>query len=242
MTLIVLAMAGGALGVFCVLIARHYERLLCSGSIPDGDSLANAVRAAWCTPMFSIISVDAARRTNAVSRVIALLASLMLGGLYLRYGMSPTFACFGGAGLILLLLSCIDARVSLLPDALTQPLLWLGLICAWAGPGIDLESSLGGVVAGYGLLALPRWLWWRWRQQECIGAGDVKLLAALGAWVGAWAVVHVLMLACIAGAAFTVLHQRRWRPSGSYPFGPFMALAGMADFLSPSGLQSLFSI
>lgn len=235
-------MAGAALGLFCALTARHYERLLYAGFAADGDSLANAMRAALAAPLVPIIWVDDAGRADVVQLVASLSGGVMLAGMVARYGAAVAFPCMVAATLMMLMLACIDARTRLLPDALTQPLLWLGLLVAWNGAWLGLDSAIAGVIAGYALMAVPRWLWWFMRRQDAIGGGDVKMLAALGAWVGAWGVAHVLMLACVAGALFTALHQRSWRPSGTYPFGPFIALAGVADLLSPSGLQSTFYV
>lgn len=237
-----MATTGAGLGVFCALTARHYERLLDAGFAADGDTLASAICAARIAPLVPIIWVDGSGRADRLQLAAALAGGVVLAGVYARYGDDAVFVCRVAAVLMLLMLACIDARICLLPDALTQPLLWLGLVMAWQDAGPGLQPAMAGVITGYGLLAVPRWLWLCLRKQDAVGAGDVKLLAALGPWVGAWGVAHVLMLSCVAGALFTALHQRRWRPSGAYPFGPFIALAAVADFLSPSGLQSLFYV
>lgn len=242
MTWCVLALTGAVLGVFCARAAHYYEQRLATGRAPDDDSLTYAVRAALSAPVVPIIWVDDHGRTDPIPMLAALTSALMLAGLHARHGAGPELLCIGMAVCVLVMLSCIDVRLGLLPDALTRPLLWLGLVWAWAGGGIDVHTSVGGVLAGYILLTLPRWLWWHWRGLECMGAGDAKLLAATGAWVGVWGVVHVLMLACLACAVFAVLHQRRWRVAGAYPFGPFLAGAILADFLLPSGLQSVFYV
>lgn len=233
-------MTGGAAGVFCALTARHYDTLMRTGYYPDESSLAIAVRTALSVPIAPIIGADDVRGADWSLCIPALVSATMLAGLYACYGRGPEFVAVGTACVVLLMLSCIDVRVCLLPDALTRPLLWLGLICAWAGIGITVQASVGGAVAGYVLLALPRILWCCVRRTEGVGGGDVKLLAAVGAWVGAMGVVHVLTVACIAGTVFAMFHQRRWRPSGAYPFGPFIALGGLAEFMVMSGVQSWF--
>lgn len=169
----------------------------------------------------------------------ALLGGL-LAGLYLRLGATPGFVALAAASAVLVLLACIDLRTCLLPDALTQPLLWLGVASAWVGISIHLYSSIAGIMLGYALLAVPRLLWLWWKGIDGMGRGDVKLLAALGAWVGELGIMIVLAVACGAGIAFALVHQRQRRPRGAYPFGPFIALGAMTEFLFPSAVQSWF--
>lgn len=206
------------------------------GCRPDGGSLANAMRTALAVP---IIWADDARRSHLVPVMVGAATAAVLTALY-GWCDEVRFVFAGLACVVLVQLACIDARVCLLPDALTQPLLWLGLACAWAGIGPGVHDSVAGVFTGYLLLALPRWLWLWWRSQDAFGAGDVKMLAALGAWAGVDGIIRALAVACMAGAVFAALHQRRWRPSGAYPFGPFLALAGVAELLLQSALQSGF--
>lgn len=224
-------MTGGVVGLFCAASARHYHRLMGLGCRPDAASLMAALRATLTAPVTSIIGGDDAGWTRLLHLVAAAVASAALTGLYMRHGADATFLIFSFACTVLILLACIDVRVCLLPDALTQPLLWLGLLCAWAGFGIRIDDSVAGIVVGYLLLTVPRLLWLWCRQVDAVGAGDVKLLAALGAWVGAYGIIKTLAVACVAGVVFAAIHQRRWRPAGAYPFGPFIALGGMAEFL-----------
>lgn len=228
------------MGMFCARTAYCYGRLLCRRHVPDGACLMLALRMALAAPVMPIIGLDDAGRSYIMAVAAGAFSAVALAGLYMGYGATHEFVSVGVVCIVLVLLACIDVRVRLLPDALTLPLLWLGLCGAWAGAGIPLHDSVAGVMAGYAILAVPRlgWLWWR--RQEGVGAGDVKLLAALGAWVGSSGIVRVLVVACIAGVVAAVVHQRRWRPSGTYPFGPFLALGGLAEFLLVSGVQSWF--
>lgn len=224
-------MAGGVVGGFCALSARHYDRLLGLGCRPDAASLMAALRAALAAPDLSIIGADDAGRSRLLSIMAGAVTSVVLVGLYVRHGADVTFLFLSIACTVLILLACIDARLCLLPDALTQPLLWLGLLCAWVGFGIHVDDSIAGIAAGYLLLTMPRLFWLWWRRVDAVGAGDIKLLAALGAWVGAYGVTKTLAVACITGVVFAAIHQRRWSPAGAYPFGPFIAFGAMAEFL-----------
>lgn len=226
-----LTMTGCVVGVFCALAARHYDRLMGQGYKPDAASLMAAMQAVVAAPFTPIIGSDDAMGPRVLPVVAGAVSAAILAGLYLRHGGDVRLMPLGVACVILVLLACIDMRVCLLPDALTQPLLWLGLLCAWAGVGLSVRDSIAGVATGYLLLSVPRLLWLWWRKLDAVGAGDVKLLAALGAWVGAFGITRVLAVACIAGVVFAMIHQRSWRPGGAYPFGPFIALAGVAEFL-----------
>lgn len=172
--------------------------------------------------------------------LVACAGGTVLCLLFVVYGASLAFVAFGAVSMVLVLLACIDARSCLLPDALTQPLLWAGLATSLAGWPHGPASSLAGAMAGYAALAFLRYLGLWWRGAEAMGWGDVKLLAAMGAWIGPHAILHVLLLACLAAVLFAMLHQRRLMPRGFYPFGPFLAVAAMADFVGGSALQSWF--
>lgn len=170
----------------------------------------------------------------------SVLLAVLLAGLYLRLGAVPWFIALAVASVLLVLLACIDVRTCLLPDALTQPLLWLGIATAWAGIGIHVYASIAGIILGYALLAVPRGVWLWWRGIDGMGRGDVKLLAALGAWVGEFGIMMVLAVACVTGLVFAVMRQRPWCSREAYPFGPFIFLGAMTEFLFPSEVQSWF--
>lgn len=161
--------------------------------------------------------------------------------LYGRYGTGAFFWLALLVSTMLLLLADIDSRTWLLPDALTLSLLWLGVTVAWLGWGlVSLHASVAGLGSAYLLMALIRILGARACGPDALGAGDVKLVAALGAWFGDAAVMPVLLAACLGALMYAMVCQRRWRPRGMVPFGPFLAVAGGAALFSPSALQSWF--
>jgi len=136
------------------------------------------------------------------------------------------------AGLVLtwtlIALSGIDLRTQLLPDQLTLPLLWLGLLLALLPMMVDAESAILGAAIGYLSLWSVYWLFKLLTGKEGMGYGDFKLLAALGAWMGPVALLPMILLSSLIGAlvggSLIVLnkHQREI----PMPFGPFIAAAG----------------
>ena len=128
----------------------------------------------------------------------------------------------------LIALSGIDLKIYILPDNITLPLLWLGLLLNWQGLFTGLDSALLGAVAGY----LSLWLLYHAFRlltgKEGMGYGDFKLFAAIGAWLGWQMLPLVIILAAVAGAvigiALILLRGRdRAQP---IPFGPFLAIGG----------------
>ncbi len=133
----------------------------------------------------------------------------------------------------LLAASVIDLHHQLLPDDLTLPLLWLGLLVALFGLGTDLRSAVIGAMAGY----LSLWLVYQGFRlltgKEGMGHGDFKLLAALGAWTGWQYLVTIVLLSSLVGAICGLaLILLRGRARGApLPFGPFLAAAGWIALL-----------
>lgn len=129
----------------------------------------------------------------------------------------------------LITLTFIDIDTQLLPDDLTLPLIWLGLLVNLQGSFVPLSDAVIGAVAGYLSLWSVYWLFRFATGKEGIGYGDFKLLAALGAWLG-WMILPLIVLmssalGAIVGIAMIALrgHQR----DKPIPFGPFLAAAGL---------------
>ncbi len=140
-------------------------------------------------------------------------------------------ACFFSAAL--LALTWIDAKTFLLPDAITQALLWVGLIgSAMSLTLTPLMQALPGAVLGYSILWAVGWGFQTWAGKEGMGQGDLKLLAALGAWVGIWSLLPVLLIASVSGLIFGIVQKMRGQlgDNGHFAFGPFLALSGFACF------------
>lgn len=135
---------------------------------------------------------------------------------------------------LLIVATGVDARTQLLPDGLTYPLLWLGLLGAAAGTSgfPTAGQAIVGASIGYGLLWSVFWAFKLITGKEGMGYGDFKLLAALGAWLGAMALPWVLIGSTVAGVVFgvaTMVFKGRDRQA-PFAFGPFLAVAGAAVY------------
>ncbi|HEY2345275.1 MAG TPA: A24 family peptidase [Xanthomonadaceae bacterium] len=133
----------------------------------------------------------------------------------------------------LVALSGIDLRTTLLPDQLTYPLLWIGLLASTLGLFADPVSALWGAAAGYLSLWSVFWGFKLLTGKEGMGRGDFKLLAALGAWCGIKGVFPIVLISALLGAvigsAWLMLRGRdRATP---IPFGPYLAAAGWVQLL-----------
>ena len=152
------------------------------------------------------------------------------------HGHSPLALLWSAWSAALLALAVIDWDTTLLPDVITQPLLWAGLIAAALGWTISLNSALWGAAAGYLSLWAVNAAFKLIAKQDGMGAGDFKLLAALGAWLGWSMLLPILLLSSMVGAAVGV--AMKWRGElreGRYiPYGPFLILAaGVVVALGP---------
>jgi len=128
----------------------------------------------------------------------------------------------------LIALFMIDAQTMLLPDKLTYPLLWAGILLNMNGLFVTLEDSVIGAVFGYLSLWSVYWLFKLITGKEGMGYGDFKLLAALGAW-GGWQVLpFVIFCSAAFGAVFglSMMLLSKHRESVPMPFGPWLSMAG----------------
>lgn len=151
-----------------------------------------------------------------------------------RYGAQPLTLLWCAFGAVLLALALIDWDTTLLPDDLTQPLLWAGLTAAALSWTLPLRDALWGAVAGYLSLWSVYWLFKLTTGKEGMGFGDFKLLAALGAWLGWSMIVPIVLAASVIGAVVgLVMKASGALREGRYvPFGPFLAGAGLAVMLA----------
>ncbi len=134
---------------------------------------------------------------------------------------------------LLIAMSFIDLDTQLLPDDLTLPLLWLGLLINLDGTFVPLQEAVIGAAAGYLSLWSIYWLFKLVTGKEGMGHGDFKLLAALGAWLG-WKMLPVIILLSSAVGAMVgiglIVLARRGRDI-PIPFGPYLAAAGLLALL-----------
>jgi leader peptidase (prepilin peptidase)/N-methyltransferase len=152
-----------------------------------------------------------------------------------RHGPLPETLLWCGVTATLLALAVIDWDTTVLPDALTLPLLWAGLVAAALGwlPGLPLLQSVSGAAAGYLALWAVYWLFKLATGKEGMGFGDFKLLAALGAWLGWQAILPIVLMASVLGAAVGLAMKAggTLREGRFVPFGPFLAGGGLVVML-----------
>jgi len=132
----------------------------------------------------------------------------------------------------LIALSGIDLRTRLLPDQLTLPLMWLGLVASLDNLYMPAKPALLGAVAGYVLLWSVWWLFKQLTGKEGMGHGDFKLLAALGAWCGLKGIIPIILISSVLGAVIGSiwLFARGRDRATPIPFGPYLAIAGWLVF------------
>ena len=151
------------------------------------------------------------------------------------------------AGLVftwmLVALSGIDFRTQLLPDQLTYPLLWLGLLLALVPLFVNPARAIAGAAIGYLALWSVYWLFKLATGKEGMGYGDFKLLAAMGAWMGPFALLPVILLSSLIGAITggTLIALNRHERSVPIPFGPFIAAAGWVWFVAGPALWRVYA-
>lgn len=130
-------------------------------------------------------------------------------------------------------LALIDLRTMYLLDALTLPLLWAGLGLSLAGLTLPLEQAVLGAMLGYGVLWLVFWGVKLVLRKDGLGFGDLKLVAALGAFCGPWALLPILFTAAVAMIVVFMLARlvRKGAGGQELPFGPALAIAGWVQFV-----------
>ena len=163
-----------------------------------------------------------------------------------RWGLTPTGLAWCGFSASLLALSMIDWDTTLLPDDITLPLLWAGvLLAALKMINVTLEASIWGAAAGYLSLWLIYWIFKLITGKEGMGYGDFKLFAALGAWFGWQALIPIILMASVIGAIIGVAlkFSSNLREGGYIPFGPFLGLAGFsALFFGPQAILKILGL
>jgi leader peptidase (prepilin peptidase)/N-methyltransferase len=161
--------------------------------------------------------------------LVELATSALFVGVALHVGPQPTALAWCGFVAALIALTGIDWDTTLLPDSLTLPLLWGGLVAAAFGWTLPLATAVWGAVAGYLSLWSVYWLFKLTTGKEGMGAGDFKLLAALGAWLGWQMILPIVLGASVIGAlvGIAMKFSGALREGRYVPFGPFLAGGGL---------------
>ncbi len=168
---------------------------------------------------------------------IELFTAVVFASIGWRVGAEPVVLLWCGFAAALIALAGIDWDTTLLPDNITLPLLWVGLVASAMGWTLPLGEAFWGAVAGYLTLWSVYWVFKLVTGKEGMGFGDFKLLGALGAWLGVKMIVPVLLAASVIGAIVGIgMKMSASLREGRYvPFGPFLAGAGLAVMFAGSG-------
>ena len=185
-------------------------------------------------------------RISARYPLVELATAALFYACAMRWGWSMATLAWCGFSAALVALTLIDWDTTLLPDDITLPLLWAGLLAAalrWtAVPPVD---AVIGAAAGYMSLWLVYWGFKLATGKEGMGYGDFKLFAALGAWFGWQALVPIILMASVIGAIVGIgMKLASNLREGKYvPFGPFLAGGGLAAMLWGPGriMQAIFA-
>ncbi|HCT41287.1 MAG TPA: prepilin peptidase [Moraxellaceae bacterium] len=189
-------------------------------NIPLASWLALRGRCSSCqspiSPRYPLVELAAA--------LLSLLVFMMLGPTVKTLVALPmTWA--------LISLTMIDFDTQLLPDDITLPLLWAGLLVNMSGVFVPLQQAVIGAMAGYLVLWSVYWLFKLVTGKEGMGYGDFKLLAALGAWLGWTMVPLIVLLSSVVGAVIGVAYLAIRKESAPFAFGPYIAIAGFIALL-----------
>jgi leader peptidase (prepilin peptidase)/N-methyltransferase len=165
--------------------------------------------------------------------LVEVLTAALFAAIAVRIGPSLPVLVWCGFAALLVALAGIDWDTTLLPDALTMPLLWAGLVCSALEWTVPLTSAVWGAVAGYVSLWSVYWVFKLATGKEGMGRGDFKLLSALGAWLGLSMVLPVVLGASVIGAIVGIAMKStgQLREGVYVPFGPFLAGSGLAVML-----------
>jgi leader peptidase (prepilin peptidase)/N-methyltransferase len=174
--------------------------------------------------------------------LVEALTGTLIGLISWQFGYTTTTLFAWVFTFALIALTFIDFDTQLLPDDITLPLLWLGLLFNLNSGFTDLKSAVIGTMAGYLVLWSIYWLFKLIRGKEGMGYGDFKLLAAIGAWFGWKLLPAVILLSSTLGAAIgiaLIVLSKRGKEV-PMPFGPFLAIGGIAALFFGQQLANFY--
>jgi leader peptidase (prepilin peptidase)/N-methyltransferase len=169
---------------------------------------------------------------------------VLIGAVAYQYGYTSATLFAWLFVFALVTLTFIDLDTQLLPDDITLPLLWIGLLFNLNGGFTDLHSAVIGAIAGYLTLWSIYWAFKIVTGKEGMGYGDFKLLAAIGAWFGWQLLPAVILLSSVVGAVIGIglIVLKDKGKNTAIPFGPFLALGGLAALFYGQSLAQLYLV
>lgn len=175
-------------------------------------------------------------RISARYPLVEALTAALSGFCAWKFGYSPALVASLLMTWVLVAATFIDWDTQLLPDDLTMPLLWAGLLFAAIGAGfagVSLPDAVFGAIAGYLSLWLVYWGFKLATGKEGMGYGDFKLLGALGAWLGWQALPQIILLSSVVGAliGISLMLTKQMKQGQAMPFGPYLAVAGWLSMI-----------
>ena len=232
---------------------RHFPKEPISLAYPRSRCVncGNAIAAHHNVPVLSWLALRAkcakcGARISAVYPLVELLAGLGTVWSVVHFG--PTLPGFGAAVFIwcTIALAFIDQRTGFLPDEITLPLLWFGLLLNIAGTFVPLLDAVIGAMAGYLFLWLVYWAFKLVAKKEGMGYGDFKMNAAVGAFLGWKALLPVVLISSVVGIIFGTAQmlttRRGWQAWFKLHFGPYIGIAGVIALFWGDAIAKLFPV
>lgn len=185
------------------------------------------------------------QKISAQYPIIEFLTGLLSVLVVYKLGLNIEALCFVFFTWIIISLTLIDLEFRILPDELTSPMIWLGLILSYFGLiSVSFKAAFLGVIIGYLSLWAINQLALLILKKEGIGAGDFKLLAMIGAWQGVGNLFNVILISSIAGAIVgiivQILRRKKDNQDDAIPYGPFLALGSLIVLLCDLNAESFF--
>lgn len=160
------------------------------------------------------------------------------------YNFGVTWQTVAGCFLtyVLIVQSTIDFRHTIIPDEITLPMIWIGLLLSINGIFVDPQASIIGAVSGYLFLWIIYWCFYLLTKKEGMGYGDFKLLAMLGAWLGWEMIPFIILCSSILGSVIGVslFISKKKKLDRRIPFGPFLAAAGWIALIYGSAINEWY--
>jgi len=185
------------------------------------------------------------QKISAQYPIIEFLTGLLSILVVYRLGLNVEALCFLFFSWVIISLTLIDLEFRILPDELTSPMIWLGLILSYFGLiSVPFKAAFLGAIIGYLSLWSINQLALLILKKEGIGSGDFKLLAMIGAWQGVGNLFNVILISSVAGAIVgiivQILRRKKDNQDDAIPYGPFLALGSMIVLLCGLNAESFF--